>query len=437
MAQNLSRTGDFRPRAFPNIRQTMKESLMKAEGLDQMAGLEVWSDIRRFHAMPEINFDRMRWDRLAKLRQAVRDEDAALLVLINPVSLRHAIDLRSYQLYQSHIPTAYVFVPPEGPVIGHGAYGATMDGVINRPHRAINFMDGSCLIPEQAELLADDIGHFLSELGTDNRRISLEYSTPSLTLALQRRGYEVIDGAITAESARIIKTDDELNCMRWSIAVAQHALTSMKAAIRPGVNELQLWGLVNYVNVANNGDWHDGRMLASGPRTNPWYQEAEDRIVEAGDLVGVDTDMVGPNGYCADVSRTFHCGPGLPTKRQKQIYRHAVEEIEHNLKLIRNGRTLMDFQAQSFLPEEKFHRNAYTCAIHGVGMCDEFPRINPRCSGPTPYDGVMQTGMVLCVESYMGAEDEHEGAKLEQMVLVTDDGCELLSTMPYDEALMD
>ena len=84
---------------------------------------------------------------------------------------------------------------------------------------------------------------------------------------------------------------------------------------------------LNYINVANDGDWHDGRMLASGPRTNPWCQEASPRRAESGDLVGVDTDMVGPSGYFADVSRTFHCGPARPTRRQKEPYRLAVEEI--------------------------------------------------------------------------------------------------------------
>ncbi|GIS88599.1 MAG: hypothetical protein CM1200mP18_13090 [Gammaproteobacteria bacterium] len=60
------------------------------------------------------------------------------------------------------------------------------------------------------------------------------------------------------------------------------------------MTEAQLWGLLNYANLANNGDWHDGRMLASGPRINPWMQEATLRRVESGDLVGFDTDMVGP-----------------------------------------------------------------------------------------------------------------------------------------------
>ena len=71
-------------------------------------------------------------------------------------------------------------------------------------------------------------------------------------------------------------------------------------------------------------------MLASGDRINPWLREASERRVEAGDLVGFDTDMVGPFGYCADISRTFFCGPGRPTRRQKQLYRHALDEIEHN-----------------------------------------------------------------------------------------------------------
>jgi len=68
-----------------------------------------------------------------------------------------------------------------------------------------------------------------------------------------------------------------------------------------------LWGLLNYTNFANNGDWHNGRMLASGPRVNPWLQEATDRKLEAGDLVAFDTDMAGPFGYFADISRTLFC----------------------------------------------------------------------------------------------------------------------------------
>jgi Xaa-Pro aminopeptidase len=111
-------------------------------------------------------------------------------------------------------------------------------------------------------------------------------------------------------------------------------------------------------------------MLASGPRINPWLQEASQRRIESGDLVGFDTDMVGPLGYFCDISRTFHCGPAKPSQRQKQIYRLAFEEIQHNLKLVRPGIGFREIQDASFPIPENCQDNAYPCIIHGVGMCD-------------------------------------------------------------------
>ncbi|MFQ5610280.1 MAG: M24 family metallopeptidase, partial [Woeseiaceae bacterium] len=75
----------------------------------------------------------------------------------------------------------------------------------------------------------------------------------------------------------------------------------------------------------------------SGDRINPWLQEASQRAIESGDLVGFDKDMVGPKGYFCDISRTFHCGPAVPTRRQKEIYRMAYDEVQHDLALVRPG----------------------------------------------------------------------------------------------------
>ena len=161
------------------------------------------------------------------------------------------------------------------------------------------------------------------------------------------------------------------------------------------------------------------------------------RRVESGDLVGFDTDMVGPFGYFADVSRTMHCGPAKPTKRQKEIYRLAYDEVQHNMALVKPGVTFVEYQQQAFEVPEEFQQNAYTCVVHAVGMCDEYPRIDPKFRGPTPYDGVIEAGMVLCIESYMGAVGERDGVKLEQQVLVTEDGYELFSHYPFEEELLD
>lgn len=405
---------------------------------DRMVLEDDWSDLRQYREMPEIDVDALHAYRMARINAALRETSAAMCILVNPISLRYAVGYRTYALFQSHIPTTYLFVPLDGPTIIHGAFGPPPPKVDEaRAGRPISFFDGGPELAEGARLLADDIVNYLSEIGTGNRRVAVEYVNPSITQALLQRGLEVIDGVAVSEQARVIKSEDEIACMRWAVAVAELGIAKVKEALRPGVSELQLWALLNYTNLANNGDWHDGRMLASGPRINPWCQEASDRKVELGDMVGLDTDMIGPFGYFADISRTFHCGPAKPTKRQKQLYRLAVEEIEHNLTLIRPGITLNEFQERALVQPEEFHENAYTAVIHGVGMCDEYPRVNPIFRGPNPYDGTLEAGMVICVESYVGAVGERDGVKLEQQVLVTEDGYEMLSAYPLEEDLLD
>ncbi len=398
---------------------------------------ETWSDLSQREGPPEIDFARMHRYRVGRLREALERHDAAMCMLVNPISLRYAADYRTYPLFQSHIPSTCLFLAREGPTVIHNAFGPVTGVDEFRPGRSISFFDGAGEIPEQARLLAGDIVDYLDEIGTDNRRVMVEYVNPSVTQALMQRGIEVLDGVVIAEEARIIKSPDEIACVKWAVAVAELGIARMREALRPGVTELQLWGLLNYTNLANNGDWHEGRMLASGPRINPWLQEASPRTIEDGDLVGFDTDMVGPFGYFADISRTFHCGPSKPTRRQKELYRLAVEEVETNLELIRPGVTLGEFRDKAWPVPEDYRHNAYTCVIHGVGMCDEYPQVKPGFRKNTIYDGTIEAGMVICVESYMGAVGEKDGVKLEQQVLVTEDGCERLSTFPYEAALME
>ena len=398
-----------------------------------------WSRLSRYRDMPEIDAGRMHAYRLARVREQLRLAGAALGVFVSPVSLRYAVDYRTYALFNAHIPATYLFVAVDGPVVLHGALGEPPPLVDHvRPARAISYFQGGPDMAGHADPLARDIVAFLDQIGSGSRRVAVEYVNPSVTQAMMRAGLDVIDGADLIEEARIIKSADEIACMKWAIAVADLGIGKMKEAARPGVTEVQLWALLNYTNLANNGDWHDGRMLASGNRINPWFQEASERCIEAGDLVGFDTDMIGPFGYFADISRTFFCGPGRPTRRQKQLYRHALDEIEHNLTLVRDGVSMHEMRQRAFVQPEEFHAHRYTCIMHGVGMCDEAPRLLfPDERRSEQYDYVLREGMVVCIESFVGAVGERDGIKLEQQVLVTKDGYELLSTAPLEEALLE
>ena len=211
----------------------------------------------------------------------------------------------------------------------------------------------------------------------------------------------------------------------------------MQQAMRPGATEQELWAILSSTNLVYDGDWTEGRMLASGPRTNPWYQEATPRAMQAGELVAFDTDMVGPFGYCADVSRTWLCGGGQPSARQRELYRRAYDEIEHNVALVRPGMTFKQFSDQALRHPEEFVALRYACVAHGVGMCDEYPKIYYRQDWErTGYDGVIEPNMTLCIESYVGAAGGSQGVKLEECVLVTESGCERLSSYPFEDPLL-
>lgn len=401
---------------------------------DRLVLADTWSNLSAH--MPDIDGDRLRTYRSSRLQEQLEGRELDMVLIHNPVSLRYAFDYRSYQLFQSRTPTTYAFLAADGPTVFHAAYGITDPSIETREGRALCYFDGGEVMADQSVALADDIVRYLDEIGATRRRVGLEYINPSVVQALDARGVEVIDGMNVTEQARLIKNDDEIACMRFAIAVAELGISKVEEAMAPGVTETQLWALLNYANLANNGDWHDGRMLCSGPRTNPWLQEAEMRPIEAGDLVAFDTDMVGPFGYFADISRTLFCGPGTPTARQRELYQLAAAEVEHNMALVKPGLSFLDFQASAYEQSEEFHEQAYPCIAHAVGMCDEYPRIDPIFRGSNRYDGTFEAGMVMCIESYVGAVGERDGVKLEQQVLITDDGCEQLSTYPLDARLM-
>lgn len=397
-----------------------------------------WSDLRQFRPIPDIDFKRLDRYRKGRLREAMRRADVAMCVLVSPITIRYAVDYNSYPLFQSHIPVTYLFLPLDGPITLHqGTAGHRSSADRSRAGRPMSFFEGGNELAEGARLLADDIVGFLSEIGTTNRKVAVEYVNPSLTQALLQRGLEVIDAVDIVEGARVIKSEDEIACIRWACAVAEHGIARMQEAVGPGVTEAQLWGILNYTNLANHGGWHEGRMLASGPRINPWLQEATQRVVEPGDLIGFDTDMVGPFGYFCDISRTFYYGEDRPTRRQCQLYRYAYDELQTNMKLIRPGVSMRALQESAWPVPEEFRAQAYSCLLHGVGMCDEYPQVKPSFRGPLAYDATLETGMVICVESYIGAVGERDGVKLEEQLLVTSDGYELMSNYPFDERLLD
>ena len=221
------------------------------------------------------------------------------------------------------------------------------------------------------------------------------------------------------------------------MAACDGAIAEMRAAFRPGMTEQELWGVLHRANIEAGGEWFETRLLTSGPRTNPWYQECSDRVIEAGDLVAFDTDLIGVGGYSIDISRTWVAGDTAPSGEQRRLYTAAYEQVVNNIELVRPGVSFRELSEKAWLPSEGLHSRTNACVAHGVGMCNEYPLIVNQDHFPSGgYDGVIEEGMVLCVESLVAPPGGSEGVKLEEQVLVTATGAEPLSATPYDDVFL-
>ena len=384
--------------------------------------------------VPVIDVDLLRSYRVGRLCEQMKAHGADATVLTNPVSLRYAADWREYALFQAHIPTYYLVVDADGRLTMFGAYASehpTIDEFRTAHHP--NVFDGGLDTAATSAGFADDIRALLG----GSARIAVERVNPTAVTALRERGFAVIDAEPLVELARSLKSPEELDCMRHAIAVAEAAIATMREQAVPGVTENELMAVLHQVNIANDGDWIDGRMLCSGERTNPWYQEASSRRLEGGDLLAFDTDMIGPFGYCADISRTWVVGDRTPTSDQRDRYRRAHAEILQLAALIAPGRSFRELSDGAIHQPDRFVAHRYACVAHGVGMSDEWPRIYHRADWKAHgYDGELAADMVLSVESFVGSERGGPGVKLEQMHLVDRCGATPLSTYPFERSML-
>jgi len=188
------------------------------------------------------------------------------------------------------------------------------------------------------------------------------------------------------------------------------------------------------INIENGGEWFETWLLCSGSRTNPWLQECSNRIIQKRDLVAFDKDMVGPYGYCADISRTFVEGREL-IHSQKNLHNLAVEQIKYNAELVKPGITFREFVNNALKLPDNCYDNHYPCQIHGIGMCDEwhFIKYPNKDFSNGDFDSIFEENMILCLESYIGEAGDKEGIKLEDQYPITKNGLELLSRLPLDQ----
>lgn len=399
------------------------------------------------HGAGQIDMLALRAYRLARLQAELQREDVTAALLSDPVNARYASGVRNMQPWSLHSSFRTAFVPAHGTVTlfeyaGSEHLANGLETVREVRPATSRFWAGIAASTDlhderKVRLWANEIAELLRASG-DVMRLAIDRHVDHFSAKiLEDLGITLVPVQRMMARAQSIKSPEEVACMSVSVSVAEAAIHRLQGALEPGKSEIQLWSILERTNVEMGGEYMDTRLLSSGGRTNPWYQEATDRLVRPGDLVALDTDMIGVFGYDADISRTFFCPPGRPSGTQRQLYRYAWEQLEHNLDLIRPGATFREMSEKAYLLPEKYRALAIPMTWHGVGLYGQWPTIVGRGHFETKgTDGVLAPGMTICCESYVAEETGLEGVKLEQQVLVTETGFQLLSTFPYDETLL-
>ena len=156
--------------------------------------------------------------------------------------------------------------------------------------------------------------------------------------------------------------------------MAEVALHDMEQAIRPGITENELLAIFWHRMLALGGEHCFTRLVVSGYKTNPWFHEAGSKHGAPGDLVAIDTDMIGPECYVCDISRTFLCGE-RPSAVQKEAYKVAHDFVQGCIGVDQAGLALSDFVARCPKLPAAYREQAYGVIVHGIGTDDESPNV--------------------------------------------------------------
>ena len=384
----------------------------------------------------EINFDKLRSYRLDRVKKELEKNNLEACILFDPVNVRYALDTVNMSVYNMHNLTRYCFVPVNGPTILYEYFNCEiLSKHLNlideiRPSITWDYFSNGDQANSQLKKWVNEIKD-LSNNYFKSKKVAIDVINGPAVTALNKAGIGVVDAKLILEQARVIKSPEELTCMKAALEVAEIGVAKMREELKAGMTEDELWSILHKTNIEYGGEWIECRILSSGERTNPWMQESSNKVMQTGEMVAFDTDMVGPYGYCADISRAYVVGHKF-NDEQKNLYSMATDQIDHNARLIKPGMPFKEFVKKSWVLPEDYYGNRYSCMVHGIGLCDEWPMIRYPTDGGQ-REGSFEKNMTITVETYIGKVGGKEGVKLEQQYLVGENGLELMSHHPLED----
>ncbi|MDX5384186.1 MAG: aminopeptidase P family N-terminal domain-containing protein, partial [Rhodobacterales bacterium] len=226
----------------------------------------------------------MRQYRFDRLVQFIQARDYAGLLMFDPLNIRYATDSTNMQLWNTHNPFRAVLICADGYMVIWDYKNAMFLSRFNplvREQRSgadLFYFDRGDKVDVAADVFANEVRALLEAHAGGNRRLAVDKIMLHGLRALEAQGLEIMEGEELTEKARSVKGPDEILAMRCASHACEAAVAEMERAARSGIpggrmSEDDVWAVLHAENIRRGGEWIETRLLASGPRTNPWFQE--------------------------------------------------------------------------------------------------------------------------------------------------------------------
>lgn len=389
-----------------------------------------------------VNFERLRTERLARVKRLLNASELGALLCFDMTNVRYmtathigtwAMDklVRFSLLPQGGEPLLWDF----GSAARHHQLYCPWLG--ERSRAGISLLRGA-IAPEvgQAKDVARKIRIALEEHALLGEPVGVDVIELPVLFALQAEGIRVVDGQQLMQEVRKIKTQDEITLLTTACMMVDAAYDELYRAMRPGLRENECVGLVNQVLYDLGSEYVEGVNAISGERCNPHPHVYTDRVLRPGDPAYFDI-LHSYNGYRTCYYRTFAIGSA--SQAMVDAYKRCRDYLDAGIRVIRPGVTTADVvrlwpkaQEFGFANEEAAFALQYG---HGVGLAIwEKPIFSRLVSLDHPE--VIEENMVFALETFWPAADGWSAARIEEQLVVTKTGCEIITRFPAEELLV-
>jgi len=386
-----------------------------------------------------VNYERLRTERLARAKQFLDASEFGALLCFDMNNIRYitathigtwAIDklVRFALLPRGAEPILWDF----GSAARHHQLYCPWLG--ERSHAGISTLRGA--YPESARDVAKKIRVELAARGLHRQPLAVDIIEPQVLFALQAEGLTIVDGQALMQEVRKIKTQDEITLITTAVMMVDAAYEALYQAMRPGMRENECVGLVAKILYDLGSEHVEGVNAISGERCSPHPHVYTDRVLRPGDPAYFDI-LHAYNGYRTCYYRTFCVGSA--SQAMVDAYRRCRDYLDAALALVRPGATTADVarvwpraEEFGFADEEAAFALQYG---HGVGLSIWEKPIFSRLVSLDHLE-VIEEGMVFALETFWPASDGWSAARIEEQLVVTKGGCEVITRFPAETLLV-